>query len=520
MNKRWFTDRRRIIDVLRMNLEDINQGAGNNIALIGIRRIGKTQVINKFREQHKGKIIMPKIDIQSIVSSPEVFALNYIGKVCYEFARFKKLSFTEDYDPTNLLVLCSNFNKQVMNEMQQVIQELQKAKPNQHLLFSKAINFPEVIAKSAEIPMLMCLDEFQDILELKTYREIRDVLGIFRSIAEEQETTYYLISGSAIRLMEKILKDPSQPFFNQFNIIRLEPFTREDSYELATKIFKTRQMRYSGLPLIYKYSRGHPFYITAICEQASLLARKLEDKINEDIITRAFLEETLSPDGRIYLICDYVYGTSLKRVQGGLTLKTILNLLAKEEGLTLTQIAERMYRPTGQVYSYLVSLIESDLIIESEDRYYFRDPILRFWLAKTILGLDIDYSINLRIVRDLTKEFEEKYLRASSELGKAKEFELKAGLEEKFNIRLRNYLSKDGQIEFDLVGEKEKLTYIFEIKHRNKPANYRDLKKFLEKVKSSKFSSKPKKLFFISKSGFTEGALTFSNENQIKTEQG
>ncbi|MEA3254285.1 MAG: hypothetical protein U9Q22_00435 [Candidatus Altiarchaeota archaeon] len=167
-------------------------------------------------------------------------------------------------------------------------------------------------------------------------------------------------------------------------------------------------MKYSGLPPIHKYSGGHPFYITVICERASLLAKRLEDNINEDLLTRAFMEETLSPDGRIYLICDYVYDTSLKRVQGGLTLKTILNLLAKEEGLTLTQIAEGMYRPTGQVYSYMISLIESDLIIEKGNRYYFRDPILRFWLAKTILGLDIDYSVNLRMIRDLTKEFEEK----------------------------------------------------------------------------------------------------------------
>ncbi len=520
MNKKWFTDRRRIIDILRMNLEDMNRGAGNNIALIGIRRIGKTQVINRFRELYRDEVIMPKINIQSIVSSPEIFALNYIGRVCYEFARFRKLSFTEDYDPTNLLVLCSNLNGTILNEMQQVVQELQKAKPNQHFLFSKALNFPEVIAKSANIPVLMCLDEFQDILELKTYREVRNVLAIFRSVAEEQEATNYLISGSAIRLMEKILRDPTQPFFSQFNILRLDSFTKEDSYKLATRIFRTRRMKYSGLQVIYKYSGGHPFYITAICEQASLLARRLEDNIEEDIVTKAFLEETLSPDGRIYLICDYIHDTSLKRVQGGLTLKTILNLLAREEGLTLTQIAEGMYRPTGQVYSYLVSLIESDLIIEENGRYYFRDPILRFWLAKTILGLDIDYSTDFKMIRDLTKEFEEKYLRASTELGKAKEFEFKAKLEDKFKIRLRNYLSSDGQIEFDLTGERNNIYYIFEIKWRNKPASYIDLRRFLEKVGDSEFSRKSGKLFFISKAGFTVEALNFAHENQIAVSDG
>ncbi|MCK4491806.1 MAG: hypothetical protein KAU03_04225, partial [Candidatus Altiarchaeales archaeon] len=118
------------------------------------------------------------------------------------------------------------------------------------------------------------------------------------------------------------------------------------------------------------------------------------------------------------------------------------------------------------------------------------------------------------------KEFEEKYLRASTELGKAKEFEFKAKLEDKFKIRLRNYLSSDGQIEFDLTGERNNIYYIFEIKWRNKPASYIDLRRFLEKVGDSEFSRKSGKLFFISKAGFTVEALNFAHENQIAVSDG
>jgi hypothetical protein len=32
------------------------------------------------------------------------------------------------------------------------------------------------------------------------------------------------------------------------------------------------------------------------------------------------------------------------------------------------------------------SLLKSDLIIKNDKRYYFRDQVLRFWLAKTSLG--------------------------------------------------------------------------------------------------------------------------------------
>ncbi|MEA3255821.1 MAG: hypothetical protein U9Q22_08315 [Candidatus Altiarchaeota archaeon] len=85
---------------------------------------------------------------------------------------------------------------------------------------------------------------------------------------------------------------------------------------------------------------------------------------------------------------------------------------------------------------------------------------------------------------------------------------------DKFKIGLRNYFSSDGQIEFDLVGGKNNICYIFEIKWRNKSASYRDLERFLGKVKVSEFSFQPKKLFFIPKS-FTEKALGFAQEGSI-----
>jgi len=111
---------------------------------------------------------------------------------------------------------------------------------------------------------------------------------------------------------------------------------------------------------------------------------------------------------------------------------------------------------------------------------------------------------------------QEKYLRASTELGKAKEFELKDKLEGKLGVKLRNY-SKDG-IEFDLVGRKNKTSYLVEVKWRNRPTDYKEVRKFLDKVGRSEFSGKRKKLFFISKASFTYKAIKLAEKNNIKTE--
>ena len=73
---------------------------------------------------------------------------------------------------------------------------------------------------------------------------------------------------------------------------------------------------------------------------------------------------------------------------------------------------------------------------------------------------------------------------------------------------MNNY--SKGEIEFDLVGEREDVVYIFEIKWRNRATGYKEVEKFLKKVELSEFASDDKKLFFISKAGFTDSAEKFA----------
>jgi hypothetical protein len=87
-------------------------------------------------------------------------------------------------------------------------------------------------------------------------------------------------------------------------------------------------------------------------------------------------------------------------------------------------------------------------------------------------------------------------------------------MEEKFGLTLDNY--NKGSIEFDLVGEKEGTVYIFEIKWRNRAASYKDVKKLMEKVELSEFAPGDKKLFFLSRAGFTESAEKFASDSGME----
>lgn len=546
MYDKWFTDREDALAMLGSNVTSIRKGTGENLAIVGLRRIGKTELLRKFRERHPGDLIF-SLDIQKIVSSPEIFATRYMGSILHQFAQLKGRSFMESFDLVELLGLAGDFGRPVAGEIQKLASELGKAKPDIHSLFSYALQFPESIAKLAEQPVVVCLDEFQDLLGLESFRELKNVLGIFRSIVSEQENVKYIVAGSATRLMEKIFKDPSQPFFLQFRIINLEPFSREHCYELSGKIFDTEEQSFEDeiLPQIYRLSFGHPFYITAICLQAVILSRRYQKKkIDRDLLNAAFLEETLSDHGRINLLCNYVYNTSLERVVGGNTLRSILLVLAAEEGLTLTEIANKIKRHTGPVSGYLKSLLASDLIVEDKGRFFFHDPILRFWLAKTALGMDVDYTVDLEVIRKLSQELEQKFLQASGQaslyfeshvreicrnfkgqilpghlFGVRGEVTVPTGPKvEKFEVydESGEVHGHPASIEVDLY-LRDSQCWVGEIKHENRIVTIPDIKlllrksSFLEKNQHLKVD----RLWFIALRGFKKDAREFASKNQI-----
>ncbi|MCX6666414.1 MAG: restriction endonuclease [Euryarchaeota archaeon] len=120
-----------------------------------------------------------------------------------------------------------------------------------------------------------------------------------------------------------------------------------------------------------------------------------------------------------------------------------------------------------------------------------------------------------KIFERVFSELHEKYVKASTELGKAKEYEFKVKLETKFTVPLNQYMTSDGQIEFDLVGKKKDVAYIVEIKWRNKPVNIKDILTFHTKVQKSDFESQKKRLFVLSKSGFDKKAIELAKKQNI-----
>jgi hypothetical protein len=92
------------------------------------------------------------------------------------------------------------------------------------------------------------------------------------------------------------------------------------------------------------------------------------------------LAALLSPGGRLARECGFSYELRLHRARGYGALKGILEIVAENEGLTLTEISQRLKRTPGSTKDYLSWLEDVDLVSAHHKRYGFVDPLLRVWV--------------------------------------------------------------------------------------------------------------------------------------------
>ncbi len=74
------------------------------------------------------------------------------------------------------------------------------------------------------------------------------------------------------------------------------------------------------------------------------------------------------------------YEVRLQRARGYGALRAILDALAEQQPMNLTQIAQRMHRTPGSTKDYLSWLLDVDLLQVERKRYTVTDPLMRLWI--------------------------------------------------------------------------------------------------------------------------------------------
>jgi AAA+ ATPase superfamily predicted ATPase len=501
-----FVDREHELGRMEFMLEEAKKGNKEDIAILGLRRIGKTILIKEFMRRNHTKCIPVYINVQRIMGEPRDFSLHFIlATLFWAYHRDSE----EKYLTRTSLLNQKLYNPGLYPLMEDIFNEYEKRSVDYQTFIEYCFLLLRRISELENKPVLVFLDEFQDIMLLNRFKAMGNVLAILREHLKD-ENMIFCISGSAVRMMENILNNADSPLFAQFSKIYVRYLDKESSNELVRKI---DDFDHSVVEAIYRYTYGHPEYIRHVSFGLKEKTVLLDVKPSRMLLQEVLMEDVLGVGGRINDLCNYIYTTSLERARYKAPLKSVLRILADEPFLTQSRIAEMLGKSQGETRNYLSALEEIDLVANEDGEYFIVDPLLGLWIIGKEFGIE-RLTFSRSVTKRYLKHLEEKYLKARTELGVAKEYEFKYKMEKKFDIVLNNYNKHD--IEFDLIGKKDNIMYIFEIKWRNRATGYKEVEKFMKKVELSEFSSCDKKLFLISRGGFTKSVEKLASEGKIE----
>ena len=246
--------------------------------------------------------------------------------------------------------------------------------------FDAALASLDTARASGDMPATFLLDEF---LELRTFESFPGLRSVLRDLLAALSTSgnRFVLTTRYTARAHRLLRDAPA----QFEIIPVAPLTPGEVRATLPAVPPARTLsgsiededdraRDELARLVHAISDGRPSYARMIAEAStSLGGRGTVDPVSA-------LTALLSPPGTIATACRFSYELRLHRARGYGALKAILDVLAEEEPLTLTEIASRLRRTPGSTKDYLSWLEDVDLIVSRQKRYSFADPMMRLWV--------------------------------------------------------------------------------------------------------------------------------------------
>ncbi|HEX7085863.1 MAG TPA: hypothetical protein VF198_05830 [Vicinamibacterales bacterium] len=211
-------------------------------------------------------------------------------------------------------------------------------------------------------PVIFLLDE---VLEFRTFENFPGLRHVLRDLVEglAASTNRCVLATRYVTRALRFLRN-APPSVELITVGPLEPGETRD---LLTP---TQRGDDDLVRAVHALTEGH-------CGYAASLSRAM-DELGADPVSA--LTALIAPGGALDREIGHSYELRLHRARGYGALKGILEILAEEEPLTLTEIALRLQRTPGSTKDYLSWLEDVDLIAVHQKRYAFADPLLRLWV--------------------------------------------------------------------------------------------------------------------------------------------
>jgi hypothetical protein len=377
-----FVDRATEIAVLDDVLRLLPQAIRRHTALLGLRRIGKTLLLDQVRRRHP-TFAIARLDVDAIVTSPEHFARAFVSEVLAAVLRARAehayIAQTDDA----LRAAAATLNADLELAVADILNAI-RAEAHGRLLH-RALQFPAEVSERLETPLLLMLDEFQDITRLRAFPETDNLLGAFRAALDRPGRVAFLIAGSRVTAMRRLIEDGASPLFTRFTPLELRPFHPDATFELASRIWEDEsRFEPDAAVRLHRLTGGWPFYVHAVAVRARAVALAGPDVITPDLVDIAFQQELIGRGGNVSLHCQYLLQTATETdsIARRNRLEAILRAVAQDGDVPRARLARRLTRHHSrtEVYHSINELLDEDFLIEGDGALRLTDPVFATWL--------------------------------------------------------------------------------------------------------------------------------------------
>jgi len=210
------------------------------------------------------------------------------------------------------------------------------------------------------------LDEILEVRTFESFPGLRTALPELARALAHSRNRFIVSTRFATRARRWIEAAPER-----FELVPLTPLSPAEVRDAITDAEPAEAEEFAAM--VHTLADGRPAYTRALLDTLATLRASGGDPISA-------LAASLARGGELDSRCRFSYELRLHRARGYGALKAILDVLAEEEPLTLTQIAQRLGRTPGSTKDYLSWLQDVDMLACQRKRYSHADPVLRLWV--------------------------------------------------------------------------------------------------------------------------------------------
>mgnify|MGYP000029317793 CR=1 FL=1 len=342
-----FVDREEELGKLFKYLRLWEKGNLKGVLIYGLRRVGKTRLIEEFikRAKYRGA----RLDASWIST------------------------------PRDMLKL---FSKKLMNAFDTEISVSREEDPIFQI--EEALSLPEKIAKKLDERIIIAIDEFHSMLETIPVHlskagygkadDIRErILWLIRDKIQSTDKVFWILSTSiSFTLIKERSKDKKgrDVLLSTLNLLKVGPLKKSDAKKLAMAL--NSELSESNAELIAELTGGIPRLIEVIASEL---------RGNKDILNKI---HKMIEEGKLDEVFEAIlnFMTDFSRRERILLIRVLKAV--SEDNRTVKDVANYLGMDRQSAYLLLEELVRLDLLVKEKVnkivKYEIRYPLMKYWL--------------------------------------------------------------------------------------------------------------------------------------------